>query len=350
LLTRNHCVSEHVGGLLLCFTLLALIFALIAPGVSYLYLLPSLPAVVVMVWAKTQGKLSTSTGQIAALTIVLLIYALFAADFSYLLNLAVGASMGGIAMAIFLTPIAFAVVSLAKGHEIGRKILFGCYGILAILVAVNLFKIIQPIPSSNKTSANLIHFQQHDKAYWILDRSFRRIEPEFIDSTGFVASSKGDFPLHNRFRWSGIKATDLIDRPPMSTIERRLTDTANVQLDIAVKAEAAHHYAIIYLPNSAAIEKILVEGKDVLPQMKLKPNKKGFARVSLYGHYQHDVHMSIVYKKDAVAIETIRVDEERSMVYGFDFEAAQPIFAAYDKHYRSEHRGSRSIVRRQIKL
>lgn len=347
-LTKHHSTYERLTGILLWFGLLLILFSFIAAGVSYLYLLPSIPTVLLLLWSQTKGQAQATLWQNLAAALFVLIYGILAIDIAYLIGLAIGLFAMGTGLSLFLVPLIAGLVTLARSSEVEHKLLQGGYGILAVIIVGGLWQISEPLTNMERQSANLLYFQQDDQAYWLVDRSMRRLSPQLKAQFEFSEHQEG-MGLYPKFSYASVLTAEPFDYQEFSTFERQtLQDSKQLQLNFK-KAESEHYYVRVNLPETLKYQTLMLNDEDITPSEPLRVNKNGYRQLTIYGHYQQQLQLTITYQHNTTDKPLI-IDEERSQVYGFEHPKAQPLWSLYNQTYRSEHRGSRSIVRRKISI
>lgn len=366
--TKKHTFYERLTGILLWFAMLQIIFAFVANGVNYLYLMPTLPAVLLLLWSKTKELSKEELNQQSpdldqdqqqlwqniALALLVFIYTVLATDLAYLMGFAIGLYSTGIIVGVFLVPIAASFVTLAQNSYIEQKILKGCYGVLALIIISGLWQINQPIETSDKQAANLLYFQysqpEQDKeqAYWLINRPMRRLAPQLQQQFEFTKHEKG-MALYPKFSYAPVLKAQPYDYDEITTIEQQTTkDGKQIRLTFKPQSQG-NYYVEVKLPESLKYQSLQLNSEDMTPDKPPKVNKDGYRSIRVYSHYQKTLELTIIYEPNT-ADKPLIIDEQPSLVDGVEHPQGQALWALYSQYYHPVHRGSRSIIRRQVDL
>lgn len=342
LLTRKHNLFEQVGGITLYFVLIALILVCLAPGASYLYLLPLLPGVLLLVLYKLVKQYWLLLSACAVLAVF---YALLSIDLSYLIEQAMELGAIGMILPLFLAPVGMLLVVLANTSVLERKAFTVSYAAAGLAVAFGLIQIAQSVEQPVRQNVNLIHFQNDETAYRQLGVTYKRLAPPLKASFEF-RDITAEIPMYKRYRRSVVLSAEKQPTQRWSTVERADLPSGERQLAVTVLAGEVHHYVKLKLPADLVISSVTINGKVVSYQREHTLDAEGYSVLTFYGDEQRNSEIVLNYQP-TLKPASMLIDEEVSEPAMF---STDKLYVEYQKYYKGQNKGNRAIFQYDIAL
>lgn len=341
-IVRKWNLFEQLGGIVVYFSLMALILTLLAPGASYLYLLPVLPSIGLLTLYKLTNKYWLL---LCAAALLVVVYALLAIDLSYLIEQAMALGAIGMILPLFLAPIGISLVVLANASVLERNIFRASYVVAALSFIVGLVQIGQQIAQPVRQIANFIHFQNDEVAYKQLGVSLARLAPALKASFDFKSITE-EVPMYKRYPRTVIIPVEKRQVQRFSEVEQSELLTGERQLTVRIAPAAVHHYIKLKLPADLVVNSLQVNGEKVLYEVKNTLDAEGFSVLTFYGDVNNSSEIKINYNAP-LNKDYMMIDEE---VSDLTFFSDDKLYAEYQKHYAGQNKGNRSIYQYKTSL
>ncbi|MGA7438626.1 MAG: M20/M25/M40 family metallo-hydrolase [Luteibacter sp.] len=247
-------------GVIYGWILFATVTALILPGVSYLFLIPSIVAIVAVIaffaLPVLKGRLATLVLPPALPAFALLIQAIFLTE----IMLGFNSPVGPIAMGMFLGAALTFCAPYLSGMRTEKTLRYGAAALSLLVIGSAFASIRAPAHDAEQPqSVNIMYLQKHDdEAYFLATGSAP--PADVLRAMGSKAAVVRNFPELNDQYFSTSVASAAIPAAGLTVLDQKTIDGGR-QIVVRLDADAQTRRIRLLIPSAMSLRSIEMEGK-----------------------------------------------------------------------------------------
>ncbi|MFZ0415119.1 MAG: M28 family peptidase [Candidatus Acidiferrales bacterium] len=252
------------SGIWIWWAIVALLLGVLAPGLSYFFIVPSLAAGILGLTALFAGR--DSGGAIAIATVIpAIVTAIAGVGMLWFLYVALGNRfLAGIA--VFVALLAAPLAPFAASVSSGKRWRFPAAALAAVVIGAVVALFVPPFSAASPEGLNLQYHQDADagKSQWLAFPDSGRLPRSLMRAASFVRAQTAVYPWDPSMSLVA-DAPALNFPPPELTVQQAVSSQGKWDYDVLLKSPRGAPRIILGFPPSVNVESVSFSGHSIPP-------------------------------------------------------------------------------------